>query len=540
MNDTSLITPSNGEFYTKTLHFNSFDAIMKNLLLRSAILGHFGLSLGVQAARADWPELVLDERVLRISSIAADLSSLAYAESTVIEQWVVGVDNTTGIVSYEHPDYDEIDFYIEEPDQAIVAKKEGRCYLAFRGTNANIDDWLQNAGLGDADIYKDNIDTGNAADSCEARGGFADFLSSGPVARGRADLQDCYDTCADPDDCLVITGHSQGGAISALAAITTFSLNPIVVTFGQPPSVDPDCPFIDNTRFYRYVNWLQDPGQDDDIGFDLVVYAPNWISGSVHYGFNVLVGEDPTNVYYGGFGDDVEFNPSRFDNKAAAHTMSEADYSYQSRIKALLDNLPDIGTDGSIEGTICKDAYMELCEANSCVENQCLRVGGVNETCIKGSCEKDSDCAGDLVCVWDACAVRIGEVEPSCPCRTSSQCFNQDCITVDAFSLDFVCNPNLPNIPKISETCIKETCDLDTDCAAGLECVYGACNKAGEGVQAGCPCAISSQCANRDCITVDALKLDFICNPDNDGASLLSVWSTFAILVIGQACVLLL
>jgi hypothetical protein len=514
---------------------------MKNLLLRSTILGHLCLSLCVQAARKDWPELVLDERVLRISSIAADLSALAYANATEIEQWAVGVNETTGLATYDHPDYDEINFYTEEPDQAIVAKKEGRCYLAFRGTNANIGDWLQNAGLGDADIYKDNIDTGNLEDSCEARGGFADFLSSGPVARGREDLQHCYDSCEDPDDCLVITGHSQGGATSSLAAITVFSLNPIVVTFGQPPSLDPDCPFINNTRFYRYVNSLQDAGEEDDIGFDLVVYAPTWISGSVHYGFNILVGEDPTNVFYGGFGDDVEFFPNRVDNKAAAHSMAGEDYSYQSRIEGLFENLPDIGTDGFVEGTICEDSYMELCQANSCVENKCLRVGGVNETCIKGSCEQDADCAGDLICVWDSCAVRVGEVQPGCPCRTSSQCFNKDCITLNALAFDFVCDPDVPNIPKVNETCIEESCDLDTDCAVGLECIYGACATASGEVQAGCPCAVSSQCANKDCITVDTLRLDFICNPDpSDGASLLSVWSTCAIVAIVQACFLLL
>jgi hypothetical protein len=110
------------------------------------------------------------------------------------------------------------------------------------------------------------------------------------------------------------------------------------------------------------VNWLQeDPGQDNEsIGFDLVVYAPNFISSSVHYGFNILVGEDPTNVYIGGFGD-VVFRPNRFDTTAAAHTISGTDYSYQSRIKALLDNLlDDIGTDGSAAGTICKDA-ITLC-----------------------------------------------------------------------------------------------------------------------------------------------------------------------------------
>ena len=396
---------------------------MKNILLQALLLGQ--LCLPLAANREDWPDLVLDERVLRISSIAADLSALAYADETTIAQWIVSTNETTGFSTYDHPDYDEIDFYTEEPDQAIVAKKEGRCYLAFRGTNANLDDWLQNAGLGNALIYADNNDTGLEMDRCEVRGGFADFLMSGPVARGRADLQDCVETCEDPDDCLVITGHSQGGAISSVAAITVFSLNPIVVTFGQPPSVDADCPFINNTRFYRYVNWLQDEGQADDIGFDLVVYAPNWISRSVHYGYNILVGEDPTSVYYGGFGDDVEFFPSRVDNKIAAHTMSGTNSSYQARVYALFDNLPDIRTDGSVVGTICKPFYPELCRSNSCVENLCIPEFGVNETCIKGSCESDADCAGDLVCVWDSCAVRVGEVEPGCPCRTSDQCFNQ-------------------------------------------------------------------------------------------------------------------
>lgn len=275
-----------------------------------------------------------------------------------------------------------------------------------------------------------------------------------------------------------------------------------------------------------------------DIGFDLVVYAPNWVSGSEHYGFNILVGEDPTTVYYGGYGNEVEFFPFRVDNKIAAHTMAGTDYSYQSRIYSLYENLPDIGTNGSVVGTICKDSYMELCRSDSCVENKCVLLGGVNGTCIKGSCEKDSDCAGDLICVWDSCAVRVGEVEPGCPCRNDAQCFNKDCITLNSLTFDFVCNPDVPNIPKVSETCIPESCDVETDCAAGLVCIYGACATASGEVQAGCPCAVSSQCANKDCITKDSRTFDFICNPDHtDGASLLSIWSALAVVAIVQACV---
>lgn len=128
------------------------------------------LACCVQSNREDWPDLVLDERVLGISLIAANLSALAYATSEDYQQWNV-TNETTGEYYFNHPDYDFIQFYTEEPDQAIVAKKEGRCYIAFRGTNANIEDWLQNAGLGTAQVFKDNdVESG---ESCDARGGFA-------------------------------------------------------------------------------------------------------------------------------------------------------------------------------------------------------------------------------------------------------------------------------------------------------------------------------------------------------------------------------
>lgn len=413
------------------------------LLVQVSLLAFACLVSCVRSDRADWPELVLDERVLRISVIAADLSALAYATAEDIEVWKVN-NETTGETYFDHPDYDEISFYTEEPDQAIVAKKEGRCYIAFRGTNANIDDWLQNAGLGTAQIFKDNdVESG---ESCDARGGFADFLATEVVSEGRAAVGACYETCEDKDDCLVITGHSQGGAISTVAAITLFSLNPIVVTFGQPPSIDADCPYVNNTRFYRYVNWIQDEGQDNDIGFDLVVFAPNWISGSVHYGYNILVGEDPGNVYYGGFGADIEFSPSRFDNVVPAHTMSGTDFSYQSRVESLFENLPNIRTDGSVGGTICEAGYAQLCQSNSCNENKCIPEGGVTETCIKNSCEQDSDCAGDLICIYDACATGEGEVQPGCPCAFSEDCENNDCIIINAFQFDFECfDPDAPS-----------------------------------------------------------------------------------------------
>ena len=69
--------------------------------------------------------LVLSERVLKLSLAAAELSSLAYEE------------NPPGD-AYQHFGY-----FDSEPDQAIIAQKNGYCYAAFRGTTLTWDDWKQ-------------------------------------------------------------------------------------------------------------------------------------------------------------------------------------------------------------------------------------------------------------------------------------------------------------------------------------------------------------------------------------------------------------
>jgi hypothetical protein len=200
----------------------------------------------------------LTEQVLQISYQAAKLSALAYVED--IAQWAV-VDAAAGTTLYSHPDYEEIHFYNEEPDQAIVAKVDGRCFLAFRGTNVNFDDWSQNINLDDVKLYKDNNES---QAFCEGRAGFADFIFTAAVVQGRIDLQDCYESCVDPLDCIVVTGHSQGGATAVHASILLYSLNPTVVTFGQPPAVDAGCDLIPSQQFFRFVNSKLEDGEVSD------------------------------------------------------------------------------------------------------------------------------------------------------------------------------------------------------------------------------------------------------------------------------------
>jgi len=74
------------------------------------------------AADAD---VVLSERIMQLSKSAAELSNLAYMEDPSPEA------------------YENFGFYDAEPDQALVAKKNGYCFGAFRGTTLTWDDWQQ-------------------------------------------------------------------------------------------------------------------------------------------------------------------------------------------------------------------------------------------------------------------------------------------------------------------------------------------------------------------------------------------------------------
>jgi hypothetical protein len=99
---------------------------MKRVFLLHGALAFLGFAAG--------QESVLTEQVLQISNVAAALSALAYENATTYAI----LDANGNITGYEHPDFEEISFYTNEPDEAIVAKKDDRCYIAFRGTSITL------------------------------------------------------------------------------------------------------------------------------------------------------------------------------------------------------------------------------------------------------------------------------------------------------------------------------------------------------------------------------------------------------------------
>jgi len=339
--------------------------LMARFFVAGVLLLHMML-LSTAVAQADEP--VLDERIMMLSVEAAKLSALAYENATA---YATGVDENGNITLYDHPDYEVISFYTDDElvDQAIVAKTDGRCYLSFRGTTLDIFDWLQNLGLGSVDIFKDgNITSG---ESCSARGGFADFLLSPLVLQGAMDLQECASTCTDPDDCVILTGHSQGGAIAQLAAILLYSYNPILITFGQPLAVSRECEFLQSERIYRYVNslLLEVEGEEPYIAYDPVPLFPALGQGRGHYGYYLLLGDDTTALKFLGVDDeDSDFAPGA-QLSAVPHTMGGLDipFSYQARVASLFDNgqFP-VNINGFSADTPCDLENSLTCASDDC------------------------------------------------------------------------------------------------------------------------------------------------------------------------------
>lgn len=185
--------------------------------------------LGAIMAKSVSASVVLSKEIMELAKTGAILSKLAYDEDPKGEE------------------YGRFGFYDAEPDQALVAQRDGYCFGAFRGTTLTWIDWQQNFDPHSHDIC-DN--TG----CCKTRKGFYDAY----MTDYRQDFEDairaCAKECDNADECVVLTGHSQGGAIAAVAALFLADLNPYVFTFGQPTTIDAPCDKVTSARWFRFVN----------------------------------------------------------------------------------------------------------------------------------------------------------------------------------------------------------------------------------------------------------------------------------------------
>lgn len=137
--------------------------------------------------------IVLSRKLMSLAKTSAELSSMAY----------------DGLPTSD--DYDSIAFYNDEPDQALFAKRsiDGQdfCFAAFRGTTSSLSDWLENVELTSHDVC---IKLGNETQCCTTRKGFYDaFFLPTYLLDLEIQIHECAQTCANKDECVVLTGFSQ-------------------------------------------------------------------------------------------------------------------------------------------------------------------------------------------------------------------------------------------------------------------------------------------------------------------------------------------
>lgn len=352
------------------------------------------------------PAPEIDARILSIVQTTGELSSMVYRKFN---------NDTMNTDSTIDQNFEEIKAYNNEPDQAIMVKKEGRCFVSFRGTTATFADWEQNFVTDVVEIYTDNDPA--SGQFCKTRGGYAEFIDHIPELF--TDIRACAKTCSNPEDCLVITGHSQGGAQALVAAVIFWQFKPTVITFGQPATLVEACPYVISENFYRFVNFKS-------TGFDCIPFLPNAFEEDVHVGYYLITGGDPNPgaMKYMGFNLDYDHDiPDRYKLKnmyaiAPNHSMA----SYNERINDLILE-KSFGIGGFLNGSFCDDIN-DFCESGNCQSRYCQP--NESKLCIPDSCKKDSDCVSGS-CISNACALGPGQVAPGCPCNISSDCVSKEC-----------------------------------------------------------------------------------------------------------------
>jgi len=190
--------------------------------------------------------------------------------------------------------YSYYDFFVNDADAAVIAGFDDRCYVAFRPSMAtNPKDLLQQVLLGTEKVCHPHA-TGDA-DCCEVRTGLYQAYHTNYLENLKVSLQACIDTVCDGlDDCVILTGMSQGASTAAIAHVELATLNPTVYAFGQYPTFYPGCSAANATRWHRFVN----SGYCKLKWQEFMAYDFQFIDnrGEIDYGQMIILTDDATAV----------------------------------------------------------------------------------------------------------------------------------------------------------------------------------------------------------------------------------------------------
>jgi Lipase (class 3) len=358
-------------------------------------------------------------------------------------------------------------------EAAVLRTTDGYCMAVFRGTSPAVEDWMQNINpFTGQNCGQESVDGDTGC--CNVRSGFNQAYDAGYRSQLESIVNDCVNRCEDEEDCLILSGHSQGAAIAGIAAIRLAHLNPQVIAIAPPPAVHMPCSIVSSERWYNFIN---SSAGGSGLAYDLITLAPG--VGADYVGRTFLLSDDNTGAAYVGINTigDIWMGPHDSD----LHRLT----GYLDRIEALLLHGDDpVRTSGIVIGGNCN-------QSTECQSRACQSVGGSSyKTCIDPQCIADQDCGNSRRCQSNACVEKL----PSCStCSSGNECSSG------------VCSFNRCAEP--------ETGLLANGCACwwSSECVSGRCEGWTQPIcfaplPSGSVCDESSDCESSSCSWL------FVCN----------------------------
>lgn len=263
------------------------------------------------------------------------------------------------------PDLTQFEYikeYTSKADKSIVAKKDGKCFVAFRGS-VGILDSVANFFPG----YWPICPSGVNHCSCLARKGFFTGYDTDLRAQRDADIQTCVESCTDNsfETCLIVSGHSRGGSIAHVATVALQQYNPLTITSGHGRSLSRHHCNLNPTRMIRFVN-----SRHDDIhgmAYDRWPFFHQIDHLMWNHGITYILSDDITNLANIGVNG---WSPGLLadDTAHALIRPPEDQGGYRNRIERIIDmGMYPVNTNGYGPGFHCTRDI-------ECMSRKCTRV----------------------------------------------------------------------------------------------------------------------------------------------------------------------
>lgn len=304
------------------------------------------------------------------------------------------------------------DFYIDGPHAAMFAEQDKYCFVAFDSTHPDFaDSWVN------WDPFNGDICT-NYGDCCRTRNGFRRAYED-PYYRDIIEQQvrNCKTTLGKE---IVMVGHSQGGGIAPVGAVALADVDPTVIIFGAPGSINDECPPLNLQKYHHFTNTLvTDKGS---LRYD---HVNNINFRSERYGNLYVMGDDPHNV--------VHYTHKNYPIYTAFDGRAHQRHRYEHKIATLMDTVDagtEIGTNGWSIGFPCnKDSEC----IDKCVDGKCHR--GLNGD----PCNRNADCDSgrcEGIGTWLVSGTCEAQLPSGQSCNEASDCISNSC----SFSFWRKCN----------------------------------------------------------------------------------------------------